>query len=337
MRYNGAISVDKRRRINFLTSSHILEFENKDLVPLLFGEHNAHLSHLEHKLNISIADRGHKLSLSGNDSAVKKAETILKDLMVRLEKKQDVSVAEIDAALRFFDNDHGDNAKQNGKNMSGSDIVIKTKKKTISPRSPNQAEYLKMIEKNSMVFGVGPAGTGKTYLAVAKAVEMFLDNKVERLIFTRPAVEAGERLGFLPGDMKDKVDPYLRPIYDALHDMLPWDVIVKKMEAGEIEVAPLAFMRGRTLSNAFVILDEAQNTTRTQMKMFLTRMGESSRMVITGDLTQTDLPRDVKSGLRDAHDILEGVEGIKFLHFAKEDVIRHPLVSKIVQAYDEQN
>ena len=320
-----------------MTSSHILEFENKDLVPLLFGEHNAHLSHLEHKLNISIADRGHKLSLSGNDSAVKKAETILKDLMVRLEKKQDVSVAEIDAALRFFDNDHGDNAKQNGKNMSGSDIVIKTKKKTISPRSPNQAEYLKMIEKNSMVFGVGPAGTGKTYLAVAKAVEMFLDNKVERLIFTRPAVEAGERLGFLPGDMKDKVDPYLRPIYDALHDMLPWDVIVKKMEAGEIEVAPLAFMRGRTLSNAFVILDEAQNTTRTQMKMFLTRMGESSRMVITGDLTQTDLPRDVKSGLRDAHDILEGVEGIKFLHFAKEDVIRHPLVSKIVQAYDEQN
>ncbi|HQX28327.1 MAG TPA: PhoH family protein, partial [Alphaproteobacteria bacterium] len=187
-----------------------------------------------------------------------------------------------------------------------------------------------------MVFGLGPASTGKTYLAVSSAVNMFLSGEVERLIFCRPAVEAGERLGFLPGDMKEKVDPYLRPIYDALQDMMPMDMLVKKMETGEIEVAPLAFMRGRTLSNAFVILDEAQNTTATQMKMFLTRMGESSRMVITGDLTQTDLPVGIKSGLRDAVEILEGVDEIKFVHFTKEDVIRHPLVGKIVNAYDKK-
>lgn len=187
-----------------------------------------------------------------------------------------------------------------------------------------------------MVFGLGPAGTGKTYLAVALGISMYLEGKVERLIFTRPAVEAGERIGFLPGDMKEKVDPYLRPIYDAMHDMLPWDVMMKKMETGDIEVAPLGFMRGRTLSNAFVILDEAQNTTPTQMKMFLTRMGESSRMVITGDLSQTDLPREQKSGLRDAVEILEGVEDIGFIHFENKDVIRHPLVSKVVSAYDNK-
>lgn len=325
-----------------LSKNTVLEFDNKKLIPFLFGEHNAHLSHLEDKLNISIADRGNKLTLSGDAADVRKAQAILNDLMQRLENKQDVGLAEIDAALRFFDDErkngsgkYKEKLQPSGKG-NGSDMVIKTKKKTISPRSPNQAKYLDAIDKNSMVFGIGPAGTGKTYLAVAKAVEMYLNNNVERLIFTRPAVEAGENLGFLPGDLKDKVDPYLRPIYDALHDMMTWDEMMKRMESGEIEVAPLAFMRGRTLSNAFVILDEAQNTTRTQMKMFLTRMGESSRMVITGDLTQTDLPRDAKSGLRDASDTLNGVKGIEFMHFAKEDVIRHPLVSRIVQAYDER-
>jgi phosphate starvation-inducible PhoH-like protein len=195
---------------------------------------------------------------------------------------------------------------------------------------------MRAILGNEMVFGLGPAGTGKTYLAVAVGVSMFLEGKVERLIFARPAVEAGERLGFLPGDMKDKVDPYLRPIYDALHDMMPYDFMVKKIESGEIEIAPLAFMRGRTLSNAFVILDEAQNTTKTQMKMILTRLGESSRMVINGDLSQTDLPVGVKSGLRDASEILENIEEIKFIHFKKDDVIRHKLVGKIVSAYDQQ-
>lgn len=319
-----------------MAQNHVLVFENKDLVPLLFGEHNAHISHLEQKLGIHIADRGNQLTLSGPESGVAKAETVLNLLWEKLRKKQEVGVAEIDAALRFMDhktqNGKGEHAK-----MSDDKALIRTKKKSIAPRSPNQAAYIQAIRDHAMVFGLGPAGTGKTHLAVAVGVAMYLEGKVERLIFTRPALEAGERLGFLPGDMKEKVDPYLRPIYDALAEMMPWDVIVNKMESGEIEVAPLAFMRGRTLSNAFVILDEAQNTTCTQMKMFLTRMGESSRMVITGDITQTDLPKGIKSGLRDATELLEGLEDIKFLRFAKEDVIRHPLVSKIVNAYDQQN
>ena len=302
----------------------------------MFGEHNAHLSHLEQKLDISIADRGNKLTLSGTPAGVQKAEAVLNALWETVQKKPDIGTADIDAALRFIEdkNDRNVSAK---KKMSKGDITIKTKKKSISPRSPNQATYMNAIADHEMVFGLGPAGTGKTYLAVAMGVNMYLEGKVERLIFTRPALEAGERIGFLPGDMKEKVDPYLRPIYDAMHDMLPWDFMLKKMEEGDIEVAPLAFMRGRTLSNAFVILDEAQNTTCTQMKMFLTRMGESSRMVITGDLTQTDLPQGVKSGLRDAKELLEDVEDIAFINFAKEDVIRHPLVSKIVHAYDEQS
>ena len=314
----------------------IADFKDNSLIPLLFGAHNAHLTHLEEKLGITIADRGNELTLSGKPAHVQKAETVLNYLWQQLENGKHIDIAEIDAALRFIENkkDKNINAK---KKMSDQKITIKTKKKSIQPRSPNQAEYLKAILENEMVFGLGPAGTGKTYLAVAAGVSMYLEGKVERLIFTRPAVEAGERLGFLPGDMKEKVDPYLRPIYDALHDMLPWDMMMNKMEAGDIEVAPLAFMRGRTLSNAFVILDEAQNTTVTQMKMFLTRMGESSRMVITGDQSQTDLPRQEKSGLRDAVEILDGVEEIKFIRFAKEDVIRHPLVSKIVHAYDQKS
>lgn len=191
-----------------------------------------------------------------------------------------------------------------------------------------------MLQNREMVFGIGPAGTGKTYLAVAAGVQMFVEGKVERLVFCRPAVEAGENLGFLPGDMKEKVDPYLRPIYDALHDTLHWDYMMKKMETGEIEIAPLAFMRGRTLANAFVVLDEAQNATCGQMKMFLTRMGRSSRMAITGDITQSDLPRGVKSGLRDAQDMLEGIDEIDFMYFTNKDVVKHHLVGKIIDAYD---
>ncbi len=327
-----------------MVSEQVLEFDNNDLVPLLFGEHNLHLSHLEKKLDISIADRGGTLTLSGDNGEVKKAKSVLNSLWDRLKKKQDIGVAEIDAALRFFDDKKASptksKKKKNGKrssSASGADIIIKTQKKTIVPRSPNQAVYMKAIADHEMVFGMGPAGTGKTYLAVAMAASMFLEGKVERLIFCRPAVEAGERIGFLPGGMQEKVDPYLRPIYDAMQDMMPWDLVAKKMESGEIEVAPLGFMRGRTLSNAFVILDEAQNTTATQMKMLLTRMGEASRMVVTGDLSQTDLPNHEKSGLRDARDTLEHVPEIKFMNFAKEDVIRHPLVSKIVQAYDEKS
>lgn len=314
-----------------MPKDHVLEFHNKDLVPLLFGERNAHIAHLEKKLGISISDRGSRLILSGPPESVEKAEITLHSLWEKLEKRQDIGIAEIDAILRFIEQPK--NGKYTGMDQ---ETVIRTRKKPITARSPNQAAYIEAIQKNPMVFGLGPAGTGKTYLAVAAGVSMFLNGDVERLIFCRPAVEAGERLGFLPGDMKEKVDPYLRPIYDALHDMLPWEFMTSKIEAGDIEIAPLAFMRGRTLSNAFVILDEAQNTTPTQMKMFLTRMGESTRMVITGDLTQTDLPQNVKSGLRDAVETLQDVPEIKFIHFRKEDVIRHPLVGKIVHAYDQK-
>jgi phosphate starvation-inducible protein PhoH and related proteins len=320
-----------------LPQNHILSFENNDLVPLLFGVQNAHLNHLEKKLGITIADRGNQVTLSGSESAVIKAEKVLHSLWDQLLKKQDISTAEIDAALRFLDNKSHNGSNGHKHSMPDASTAIKTKKKSIIARSPNQAAYINAIKDNPMVFGLGPAGTGKTYLAVAAAVSMFVEGKVERLIFCRPAVEAGERLGFLPGDMKEKVDPYLRPIYDALNDMLPADILMHKMETGEIEIAPLAFMRGRTLANAFVILDEAQNTTCAQMKMFLTRMGESSRMVITGDTTQTDLPNGIKSGLREALEILKDVDDIKFLNFTKEDVIRHPLVAKIVDAYDKQS
>lgn len=319
-------------------NSRTLEFDNLSLVPVLYGEHNAHLHHLEKLLGIHIADRGNTLSLSGETTPVSKAETILNRLWDRVLKKEDVSAADIDAMLRFIDNDamndsSKDSPYKSSQKHSG-DVAIKTKKKSIAPRSPKQAEYLSAIANHDMVFGLGPAGTGKTYLSVAMAVSLFLDGKVERLIFTRPAVEAGENLGFLPGDMKDKVDPYLRPIYDALQDMLPWDFLEKKMETGIIEIAPLAFMRGRTLSNAFVILDEAQNTTTAQMKMFLTRMGESSRMVITGDASQTDLPKHVRSGLQDAIDILHTVSDIAFVQFTNKDVVRHKLVGKILDAYE---
>ena len=316
-----------------MAQNHVLEFDNRNLVPLLFGQHNSHITYLEKKLGISIADRGNRLTLSGPEEGIVKAEKVLNSLWQKLLDNHDVGPAEIDAVLRFMDEKKNGNGKHH---MDDQETVIRTRKKPIAARSPNQAAYIQAIQKNPMVFGLGPAGTGKTYLAVAAGVAMFLAGDVQRLIFCRPAVEAGERLGFLPGDMKEKVDPYLRPIYDALQDMMPWDMVVSKMESGEIEIAPLAFMRGRTLSSAFVILDEAQNTTVTQMKMFLTRMGESSRMVITGDISQTDLPIGVKSGLRDAVEVLEGVEEIKFITFEKSDVVRHPLVGKIVHAYDQK-
>ena len=214
--------------------------------------------------------------------------------------------------------------------------AIRTRRGAVAPRSAGQAAYMEALTRHEMVFGVGPAGTGKTYLAVAQAVAMLQAGQVDRIVLSRPAVEAGERLGFLPGDMKEKVDPYLRPLYDALHDMMPGEQVMRRMGTGEIEVAPLAFMRGRTLAHAFVILDEAQNTTPVQMKMFLTRMGEGTRMVITGDLTQVDLPPGTRSGLRDALDTLEGVPGIGVCRFDKRDVVRHPLVARIVDAYDQR-
>ncbi len=319
----------------------VLEFTDNDLVPFLFGEYNDHLSYLEKKLGVHISDRGNLLRISGENASIKKAEISLKSLYTRLQdgELQNVTPADIDAELRFLENGSQKDGKKKKKHKeeSGKSIVIKTKNKTIAPRSPNQARYLDLIKSQDMVFGLGPAGTGKTYLSVAAGVDMYLRGEVERLVFCRPAVEAGENLGFLPGDMKEKIDPYVRPIYDALQDMLPWDFLLKKMEAGEIEIAPLAFMRGRTLAHSYVILDEAQNATSAQMKMFLTRMGESSHMVITGDPSQSDLPKGVKSGLSEAIDILGSVKEVGFVTFEDTDVIRHNLVRKIIQAYERNN
>ncbi len=322
----------------------ILEFSDNTLAAMLFGEYNDHLNYLEKKLDINISDRGNLLRISGKKDSIQNAQIILQSLYTRLKSKElaNITHADIDAEIRFLNTGA---SPQKSKKLSDDDkdsksnknIVIKTKNKTIAPRSPNQVKYLELIKKHDMVFGLGPAGTGKTYLSVAAGVDMYLQGRVERLVFCRPAVEAGENLGFLPGDMKEKIDPYLRPIYDALRDMLPHDFLMKKMEVGEIEIAPLAFMRGRTLAHSYVILDEAQNSTCAQMKMFLTRMGEASHMVITGDATQTDLPISVKSGLNEAVDILKDEKDIGFITFDKEDVIRHGLVKKIIHAYEKHN
>lgn len=302
-----------------------------------------HLRHLENLLDIEIATRGNKIALNGAADNVKKAQEILKTLWTKIQRNQDVTSKEIDAALRFSDgaSTKGENTvskKDTQKALYDEKAGIKTyKNKLISPRSPNQSKYIEAIRGNDMVFGVGPAGTGKTFLAVAAAVHMFQEGQIERMVFCRPAVEAGEQLGFLPGDMLEKIDPYLRPIYDALNEMMPADEVPKKIESGEIEIAPLAFMRGRTLKNAFVVLDEAQNTTSMQMKMFLTRMGEGTRMVITGDPSQIDLPHGAQSGLKEAMSILRDVKDIPFIHFDTKDVVRHKLVTKIIDAYDKHD
>jgi phosphate starvation-inducible protein PhoH and related proteins len=316
-----------------------LDFEENGLLPDLFGEHNRNIARLEQMLEITIHERGNQLVVVGDPENVNRCKNVLSSLYSRLKQNMIVGSAEVDAAIHMaIDADqapHVKSEKKKAKNaLPDSSIVVKTRKKHISPRTTLQASYLRDIDMNELVFGVGPAGTGKTYLAVAKAVEALCNGDVQRIILSRPAVEAGEQLGFLPGDMQEKVDPYLRPIYDALYDMLPQDQVEKRMEKGEIEIAPLAFMRGRTLSNAFVILDEAQNTTAVQMKMFLTRLGEGSHMVVTGDLSQVDLPQGVRSGLRDALETLEGVKGVAAIRFTEKDVVRHKLVRRIVDAYE---
>jgi len=311
-----------------------LEFDDNGLLQALYGPHNSHLSLIESKLGVSLDPRGNLLAVTGTARSVETACAILNSLYERLEKKQDVGKAEVEAAVRLGTQGERENGDANGTLDAAAKIVIETRKRRITPRSSNQAEYLKAMDHNDLVFGIGPAGTGKTYLAVAKAVERLISGQVDRIILSRPAVEAGEQLGFLPGDMREKVDPYLRPLYDALYDMMPGDQVAKRLENGEIEVAPLAFMRGRTLSNAFVILDEAQNTTAVQMKMFLTRLGEGSCMVITGDLSQVDLPSGTRSGLRDSTEILNGVKGVSITEFNDKDVVRHSLVARIVRAYE---
>ncbi|MDO5385794.1 MAG: PhoH family protein [Pseudomonadota bacterium] len=311
----------------------IFELYNNQLVQQLIGPQDANLKIIEQMLNTEISSFGNQIKIKGDEAAVKQAHNALEILHHKLTKGIEITAQEVKAAVRLSDgpesNDEEDNA-----NLA--DIVLKTKKRHIYPRSATQAKYIQEMMKNEMVFGLGPAGTGKTYLAVALAVSMMLEGKIDKIVLSRPAVEAGENLGFLPGDLKDKVDPYLRPLYDALYEMLPAEQVDKKLAIGEIEIAPLAFMRGRTLSNAFVILDEAQNTTPMQMKMFLTRLGENSRMVINGDLSQVDLPRGVVSGLKDALDTLDKVPGISSVTFSASDVVRHGLVAKIVKAYEEK-
>jgi len=306
------------------TASVHIQFDDNSLLPLLFGAHDKHLARIEKQLDVSLASRGNHVTIAGPADAAETARTALRNLYTQIKNGESVNESVIDAVVRMAHEDAPD--PEGG--------LIQIHRKRIAPRSKAQNRYIKAIQDNDMVFAIGPAGTGKTYLAVCAAVEMFNAGKIDRIILSRPAVEAGERLGFLPGDMQEKIDPYLRPLFDALHDTLPGEQVVRRIANGEFEVAPLAFMRGRTLSNAFVILDEAQNTTSTQMKMFLTRLGDNSRMVITGDLSQVDLPAGTRPGLKDAAETLEGVPGIRFVRFSDADVVRPPLVARIIRAYD---
>jgi phosphate starvation-inducible PhoH-like protein len=306
-----------------------MHFDDNSLLPQLYGERDRNLDRIERELGVSLVSRGNRLAIAGPQGSADVARNALQSLYQRLKRGLEVDAAAVDAALK--------RASLQADEQWGEGEEIRTRKRRISPRSANQAAYIKALRTHELVFGLGPAGTGKTYLAVAMAVDMLMAGGVERIILSRPAVEAGERLGFLPGDLREKVDPYLRPLYDALYDMLPGDQVIKRLSDGVIEIAPLAFMRGRTLANAFVILDEAQNTTPVQMKMFLTRLGEHSRMAVTGDLSQVDLPPKTRSGLADALETLEGESGIARVHFTDADVVRHPLVSRIVRAYDRRD
>jgi len=310
-----------------------LNFElfNNQLVKVVVVAHDENMRLIEKMLNVEILSFGNQLTIKGANGDIENAKTAIDILYEKASKGHVIGEQEVKAAVRICSGAGTADEKQ-----SLSEMVLKTKKRYIYPRSATQAAYITEMMNNELVFGLGPAGTGKTYLAVALAVSMMLEGTVDKIILSRPAVEAGENLGFLPGDLKEKVDPYLRPLYDALYEMLPAEQVDKKLALGEIEIAPLAFMRGRTLSNAFVILDEAQNTTPMQMKMFLTRLGENSRMVVNGDLSQVDLPRGTISGLRDALDTLKGIKNIGSVTFSANDVVRHGLVAKIVKAYEEK-
>jgi phosphate starvation-inducible PhoH-like protein len=301
-----------------------LEFPDNALAAALSGAHAKHLARIEQKLDAGIDMRGNLLSVTGKER--ERAASILRALYARLEAGESITLAEVDAEIRFTD----------AGRVNAPGAIKTASSRAVRPRSPAQAAYLEMMRQCPLVFGIGPAGTGKTYLAAAFAAHMLHERRVDRLILSRPALEAGERLGFLPGDLKEKIDPYLRPLYDALFDVLG-EAAGRLMEQGVIEVAPLAFMRGRTLTRAFVILDEAQNTTPAQMKMALTRLGEDSHMVVTGDPSQSDLPGGVALGLNEALAILDGVEGVGITRFAEKDVVRHPLVGRIVAAYNRQN
>ncbi|MCW1430480.1 PhoH family protein [Novosphingobium sp. JCM 18896] len=313
-----------------------VQFDEQTLLGAVFGQYDANLVQIENRLGVYIAARGDRVQIEGPDDAVARARDVLKGMYQRLEQGHELDSGAVESLIAMSSEPTLEGI------ITGSHdappIMIRTRKKTIVPRSGVQIDYMKALNSKDVIFALGPAGTGKTYLAVAQAVQQLMTGSVQRLILSRPAVEAGERLGFLPGDMKEKVDPYLRPIYDALYDCMPPEQVERRMASGEIEIAPIAFMRGRTLADAFVILDEAQNTTQAQMKMFLTRFGQNSRMVICGDPRQVDIPGgDAQSGLADAVRRLEGVDGIGVVRFSTADVVRHPIVGRIVEAYEGPN
>ncbi|GGM05713.1 PhoH family protein [Pseudooceanicola nanhaiensis] len=313
-----------------------IDFPDNYLLIALCGEYDRNLAEIEQKLSVQILRRGNHLVVIGEKAAADLSVALLKALYARLEAGREVGPADIDRELRMSEPGPARPTRDGNQleMFKGGPVEIKTRKKLVEPRTDAQKAYVSNLFNNELAFGIGPAGTGKTYLAVAVGVSMYIEGLVDRIILSRPAVEAGEKLGYLPGDMKEKVDPYMQPLYDALNDFLPAKQLQKMFEEKRVEIAPLAFMRGRTLANAYVVLDEAQNATTMQMKMFLTRLGEGSRMVITGDRTQVDLPRGVTSGLSDAERILNDIKGISFNYFTAKDVVRHPLVAAIIEAYD---
>jgi phosphate starvation-inducible PhoH-like protein len=313
----------------------VLTFDNNKHASAIYGQFDQNLALIEQKLGVDLRSKGNQITVRGSTVAAEQARRALDYLYDRAQKNVEIAPSDVEGAIRMAvaadDQLTLPTLERKGRLAAAQ---ISTRKRTIYARTPNQDAYMRALERSELVFGIGPAGTGKTYLAVAHAAMMLERGMVERIILSRPAVEAGERLGFLPGDMKEKVDPYLRPLYDALYDMMPADKVERALAAGVIEIAPLAFMRGRTLAHAAVILDESQNTTSMQMKMFLTRLGEGARMIVTGDPTQVDLPPNTKSGLVEALKILDGVPGIVTVRFNDADVVRHPLVAEIVRAYD---
>jgi len=317
-------------------SDTLLELPDNRLLIDLCGELDRNIVQIESRLGVAIHRRGNHLALHGPAPEREAAEQVLRSLYARLEQGRPVAPGDVEAAIRMAPGPGPALVPRISQldMFSAEPLEIRTRRKVVEPRTAAQKAYVRNLFRNELVFGLGPAGTGKTYLAVAAAVAMFIEGHVDKIILSRPAVEAGERLGFLPGDMKEKVDPYMQPLYDALNDFFPAKQVQKLMEERQIEIAPLAFMRGRTLANAFVVLDEAQNATTMQMKMFLTRLGEGSRMAVTGDVTQIDLPRGVTSGLVEAERLLREVPGVGFSRFTAEDVVRHPLVARIIRAYE---
>jgi len=308
-----------------------ITFPDHELVGMLCGSHNAHLHLIEKKIGLSVNVRGNEINLQGGDWEIELAEKVLTQLHELLQNDYPIYLSDVEYAIRILSSDQSANLNK----IFLDQVYIASDKKVVSPKSINQKAYIDSIRRFDIVFGIGPAGTGKTYLAMAMAVASLVKKEVNRVVLARPAIEAGEHLGFLPGDLYEKVNPYLRPLYDALHDMMDFESASRLIQRGVIEVAPLAFMRGRTLNDSFVILDEAQNATTEQMKMFLTRLGFSSKAVITGDVTQIDLPERKTSGLIEARELLQGIRGIKFVYFSRDDVIRHPLVQEVIDAYDK--